>query len=431
MDTKTQRNTQRIPKEARSPARTPKRFTVTNLASLPPGTYTDPAAVGLQLRVTARAKGKETRSWLLRFKFQGNESRLLLGHFPALSLADARIAAQNLRERAAQGIDPRQASARRIAIRTTPNAPTSPYTVATLASEFLERHVRPHRKKPEYVEQILSRDVLPNWGRRDARTIAPHEVITLLDRIVARGSPVQANRVAGVLSQMFRFGIHRQIVADSPVKLLFRPGGQESPRRRVLTADELRILVTAPQRVLRLHRTAHIAMILLLTGQRRGELVKAEWRNIDFKAALWRIPAPDAKNGREHVVPLSALALEEFSALRRLSGRSRFVLPTESGNSPIDPKLVTRSFARCVERTKDMGINPFTLHDLRRTCRTGLAMLGVPRDIAERVLNHAQDRLIATYDVYEYLNEKRNALNLWSLHIKKIRDGVTNEITRN
>ena len=89
MDTKTQRNTQRIPKEARSPARTPKRFTATNLASLPPGTYTDPAAVGLQLRVAARAKGKETRSWLLRFKFQGQESRLLLGHFPALSLADA------------------------------------------------------------------------------------------------------------------------------------------------------------------------------------------------------------------------------------------------------------------------------------------------------------------------------------------------------
>ncbi|NDD75534.1 MAG: DUF4102 domain-containing protein, partial [Gammaproteobacteria bacterium] len=260
MDTESQRNRQRNRDPSLAPPRTPKRFTATNLASLPVGTYTDPAAVGLQLRVTERDKGSATRSWLLRFKFQGRESRLLLGHFPALSLADARIKAQHLRERAAQGIDPRRAAARRITPGPLPTAPADPHTVAALAADYLARHVRPHRKRPEYAENILNRDVLPHWGHRDARTIEPREVIALLDGIVDRGSPVQANRVYGIVSQMFRYGIHRQIVADTPVKLLYRPGGREKPRQRTLSDDELRIIVQDPQQAFRLERTGYIAM---------------------------------------------------------------------------------------------------------------------------------------------------------------------------
>lgn len=392
------------------------------MGAFPVGTHTDPACMGLQLRVTRRAAGSLTRSWLLRFKFKGEESRILLGHFPALTLADARMAAMDLRERAAQGIDPRRATARRVAIRAESPAATrsDPYTVAALAETFLNLHVRPRRKRPEYVEQILSRDVLPLWGERDARTIKPQEVIALLDGIVARGSPVQANRVAGLLGQLFRFGIHRQVVTDSPVKLLFRPGGKEQARDRALSDDELRVILADPQKALRLHRTAHVFMALLLTGQRRGELTQALWRDVDFKARVWSIPAEHSKNGRAHLVPLSGAAIAQFEALHRLSGRTRYVLPADSGDAPIEAKLITRSLARCVPRLRRLGVAPFTLHDLRRTCRTGLSRVGVRPDIAERVLNHSPGRLVATYDVHEHLEERRAALERWAAHVQSL-----------
>jgi integrase len=398
--------------------RVQKRFTATNLSVLPVGTYTDPATIGLQFRVTSRATGQTTRSWLLRFKFKGTESRLLLGHFPLLGLADARQTAQALRECAAQGIDPRRAKSRRAAHRPNPLGPTDTHTVGALAADFLERHVRPHRKRPEYAENILKRDVLPIWGDRDARTIEPREVIALLDGIVDRGSPIQANRVHGIISQLFRYGIHRQIVADTPVKLLYRPGGKEKPRQRVLSDDELRVIVRAPQQALRFERTGYIAMALLLTGQRRGDLTSAVWKDVNFKERLWRIPPENAKNNREHLVPLSEFAIEQFYGLKRLAGRSAYVVPNSQGDAPIDPKLVTRSIARCLPRLKRLGVAAFTLHDLRRTCRTGLARLGIRPDIAERVLNHSVGRLIQVYDVYTYLDERRNALDKWASHLQ-------------
>ena len=280
--------------------------------------------------------------------------------------------------------------------------------------------MRPHRKRPEYAENILNRDVLPHWGHRDARTIEPREVIALLDGIVDRGSPVQANRVYGIVSQMFRYGIHRQIVADTPVKLLYRPGGREKPRQRTLSDEELRIIVQDPQQAFRLERTGYIAMALLLTGQRRGDLASAQWKDVDFAKRLWRIPAENAKNNREHLVPLSDFAIEQFKGLKRLANRSPFVVPGADGSAPIDPKLMTRSIARCLARLKRRGVEPFTLHDLRRTCRTGLARLGIRPDIAERVLNHSVGRLIRVYDTYTYLDERREALDKWAHELRSL-----------
>jgi hypothetical protein len=112
--------------------------------------------------------------------------------------------------------------------------------VAFLAAEFMRLHVSANRKSPSYVHAVPHWDVLPRWAKRDARTITPREVIELLDRIVARGSKVMANRTASILGQMFRFGIHRSLVEPSPVQLLYRPGGKEKSRRRVLSEEELR-----------------------------------------------------------------------------------------------------------------------------------------------------------------------------------------------
>jgi integrase len=404
----------------------PTRFTDAAIRALPPRSspYTDPGQTGLQMLVRAGRGGKMTRTWLLRFKFKGEESRILLGHFPLMTLDTARGETRRLRELADQGIDPRRARARRRQ-RHAPHPlssaiakPGDQHTVEYLITEFTERYLKPTRRRPEYAEDILNRDVLPEWKGRDARTIKPREVIELLDKIVERGSPVAANRTAALLGQLFKFGIHRAIVDDSPVKLLMRPGGKEQPRERTLSDDELKIFLADPVKATRFKRLAHVIQILLLTGQRRGELVQARWRDIDWKEKTWTIPDENSKTGRGHVVPLTDWAVDEFDRLKKSAGRSQWVLPAADKSQHLEAKLLTRGVAKCQARFKELGIQAFTLHDLRRTCRTGMARLKIEPHIAERVIGHAQEKIVATYDLHAYIDEKRAALEKWAAHLK-------------
>lgn len=404
-----------------------KRGVSTRVATLPDGTYTDPGQTGLQLRVRSKLEGKPTRAWLLRFKFKGEETRIVLGHFPESSLDAARGLARTAREQASQGIDPRRARSRRKAMRSPLPLTAAPvggkHTVEFLAHEFMERHVKPTLKQPDYVGRILNKDVLTEWKGRDARTIKPREVIELLDGIVARGSPVMANHTGDIIKQMFLYGVHRAIVDSSPVQLLYRPGGKESARDRCLTDDELKALLADPKQATRFDRLAHAIVILLLTGQRRGELALARWIDIDFYTKTWRIPDEHSKTGKGHAVPLSDWAVREFEDLQRLAKHAPHVLPNEATNGPIDPKLLTRGVARCQSRMKKLGVAEFTLHDLRRTCRTGLARLKIAPHIAERVLNHAHETIPGTYDTHDYLEEKRDALDKWAAHLATVTHG--------
>ena len=408
-------------------------FTVTRIEALPPGRYKDPAQRSLYLLVRKRIGAAPSRTWLHRVKAgkrkrKGKDTQrdtfLVIGHFPETSLEAARSACRDQRELLSQGIDPRSARPRRRQRGRLPplSAPGSDHSIEHLVSEFTELYLRPKRERPEYAEAILKKNVLPEWEGRDARTIKPREVIELLDKIVARGRPVMANRTAALLTQLFKFGIHGAIVETSPVQLLYKPGGKERPRERVLSDDELAAFLKDPKAATRFDRLAHVITLLLLTGQRRGELALARWSDVDFNANTWTIPDENAKGGRGHVVPLSDWAVEELRALKALSEGSRWVLPATPGSDDhLDPHALTRSMAKCLDRFKAQGIAALTLHDLRRTCRTGLARLKVEPHIAERVLNHVQPGIEGVYDRHAYLDEKREALEKWAAHLQRLR----------
>ena len=401
-----------------------KRLTASRAATVGPGDYTADVQ-GLQLRVRAKRTG-HSRTWYFRYKWRGEPVRLLLGHLPELSMAEAADRLVKLRKSLIEGIDPRKAAPRRNPTATPAlpdpisGAPPDGHSIEYLVAEFMARFVRPKRKRPEYAEGILNRYVLPQWKGRDARTIEPEEVLTLLDGITDRGRLVMANRVADLLGQLFKFGIHRRIVKNTPVQLLFRPGGEEKPRDRSLSDEELKALLADPHEGGRFERLYRVIRVLLLTGQRRGELALARWEHVDIKDATWSIPDENSKTGKGHVVPLSKWAVEEFRALKREAEKSPWVLPGTDLTLHIDPKLLTRSVARGQDRFKASGIAAFTLHDLRRTCRTGLAKLKIPPHIAERVLNHAQEKIAGTYDTHDYIDEKREALEKWAKHLEDL-----------
>ena len=407
-----------------------RRLTVTRIEGLAPRAaryeLTDPAVAGLQLRVEPTG----AKSWILRYYWRGKRVRLSLGTFPGMSQRGAHEAASHARKLLEDGIDPRRAerptAKRRLApVPADGNAsPSNRHSIENLADEFMRLHINgaQKRKRPEYVKRVLDVEVLPSWKGRDARSIKPREVVELLDGIVQRGSRVMANRVAGLLSQMFRFGVHRDLVEASPVQLLYRPGGKERPKDRTLADGELKALLANLDDLLRAPRMACAIRILVLTGQRRGELALARWRDIDFEAKTWIIPAAHSKTGVAHLLPLSSAAAKEFERLKRIAGISPYVLPTEDGDAPIDPKLITRVVARNLKALAGHGVGSFTPHDLRRTCRTGLAKLEVADVVAERVLNHAAPGMAGVYNKHPYIDEMRVALDKWAAHLAGVQN---------
>jgi integrase len=428
------------------------RLATTHLAALSPGRtkrdLSDAAVAGLVMRISPNG----SEHWLFRFSWKGSRPRIALGRFPAVGLAEARKRAMECSDWLDRGIDPRKAARRhrrelkarditRVDASTPrehepsavmPDAtsadrlhlpapgPEDRSSIHYLAHEYTERYVKANLANAEEIVRILRKDILPVWAQRDAWTIKSGEIIDLLDGIVERVSPVMANRTATYLGQMFKFGIHRSIVEDSPVKLLYRPGGKERPLERALSEEELVSFLHGHAAACVTERRARCLMVLLLTLQRGSELSLAEWREFDFEQKEWRVPRGHSKNRLAHVVPLSDWAITERHALKKLSNGSRYVLPNESDDGPEDPKLLTRSVARLLPRFKAIGVQPFTPRDLKRTGRTNLGRLKVPKQIAELVINHVKEKLEGTYDVYEYLPEKREALEKWSNYLTEL-----------
>jgi len=412
-------------KHLRERQATTRGFTSTRIATLPVGRYKDPGQKSLYLLVRGRVDGRLTKTWLHRIKLMGADTFLQLGHFPETSLEVARDEIRRQRELLSKGIDPRRAAPRRQPVRApqTLSATTAndQHSVEFLVSEFTERYLRRERKRPQYAESILHRDVLRTWAGRDARTIEPHDVIALTDAIVERGAPVMANRTAALLDQLFLFGVQRQIVKASPVQLLYAPGGKEKPRQRAWSDDEIRAFLHDPLGCTRGRRLAHVVTVLLLTGARRGELAAARWSHVDFEAKTWTVPLENSKNGREHVKPLCSWALDEFKRLKKAAGASPWVLPGIDPAKPVEPLTLSRGPARCRERFAKAGIAAFTLHDLRRTMRTGLSRLGIAPHVGELCLGHSLGKMHSTYDTHTYLSEQRIALERWADHLERMR----------
>jgi integrase len=171
--------------------------------------------------------------------------------------------------------------------------------------------------------------------------------------------------------------------------------------------------------------------LILLTGQRSGEICGMTWKELDLKNEVWTIPAARMKNNLQHKLPLTASVNKIIAQSKKMfGGDTPWVFPSPNRDAP----LVQHSLSRAVKRHhKEMGVEQeFTPHDIRRTMRTRLAELNVPEFVAERVLGHKLEGMLAVYNLHDYLPEKRKALEAWEakldailgLHKKKQRSKV-------
>ena len=234
---------------------------------------------------------------------------------------------------------------------------------------------------------------------------------------VAARAPVTANRLSSVTKQMFEWGIQQGLIETNPFQRIKRPGGQELPKERILSDDEIRIFWK--EGLNGRNPSTWIGLkLLLVTAQRRGELVNAAWEDISFEERNWHIPQLNSKNKRSHDVPLSSIAIILFEQQKTLAKDSLFAFPSKNDlGKPMKPNSFTRALIR---RNKSLGLEPFSVHDLRRTARTGFAKLKVSSDIAEMIINHSRGGMVDIYDRYTYEDEKREALEKWGSYLESL-----------
>jgi integrase len=279
---------------------------------------------------------------------------------------------------------------------------------------------------------MFDEHLLPCWRARDIRSITRRDVVALLDSIVDDGKPVLANRVLAALRAMFNWAIRRGIVDASPATLVERPA-EEKARERALCAEEIAVLWPLFARLG--YPFGPFFQVALATGQRRDEVARMRWEDIDASERTWTLSGAQTKARRAHVVPLSPLAWDILStaggvarALNDASatkpGGSAYVFTT-TGDTPISgfgkAKLRVDLVAAKVRRQARLDpLAPWTIHDLRRTAASGLGKLGASRFIIGRVLNHADSSATGIYDRHAYLDEKRHALESWGAYLSNL-----------
>ena len=383
--------------------------------------YPDAACPGLHLVVQPTG----TRSWAFRFRRRTDRKnvKLTLGKAGdgGLSLAAARHAAAARRHRLEQGavlVMPVTA--------VTPQSVRTGDKVETAVASFLELHVRRKNRisTARVTENIFNRIIVPAWRNRTIDSIRRRDIIDLVEDVAASGRGYHANRTCAVLSKFFAWLVARDALTFSPVTGVERPH-KEKTRSRVLTDDELRVLWLACG-----HEGAsgEAIRLMTLTGARRGEVGEMSRREVDQDHQLWNLPAERTKNGRPHTIPLSRQAWTLIGARPRFAD-CNFVFSA-------DGKRAVNNWDEVKHRiSAKAGItaSSWRLHDLRRTCASGMQKLGISVPVVEKALNHVSGTfrgIVGVYQQHDYADEVAIALQRWADRVDEIVGGKPAKVVK-
>jgi integrase len=407
---------------------------------------------GLMLQVRPGSK-----TWVFEFALDGSRRRMGIGSYPSTTLEAARKKAASLREVLASDRDPLSAREEernnaKLALEIAKRTLLAQRRVGDVAEEWFRRIIVKTYRRPELVREMLDRDILPSLGNLMIGSAERTDLSRMLIGITERGAPVMANRVLAVTKQIFGYAIDVGYRDDDPSSRLRRKnvGGKEAARERNLSFDEIASLVRtlwSPEFNAR-PETTGVLRLVVLTGQRVGETVRARWEHIDFTAREWRIPAETTKNGRAHLVHLSQLAIETLVALRpegkpnqpgyvfrgmrggftteravnRVIKRLLATPETSSEKKPTSVKDKHRGLKLKRDGPTLRGMPAFSVHDLRRTMVSRLADLGVAPHVVEKMVNHQMSGAMAVYNRGQYLDERREAFERWGTRVNSLRN---------
>ena len=382
----------------------------------PASEIADPAHPGLRVRGTSRGQ-----TFFYRYRDPAGRLReIKLGEFGPLTLAEARKELARVKLARERGVDPQEEKrkARDAARRARASDNARAYTVEDLVEHYA-REVLDRQKRGAEAERVLAKGLLPAVGSMPAVALTRAELQAKVIRPVMARHPRTATTLLSRTRCAYRHGIEQGRLPEdfvSPTEGI--KGAAHVRRRRAFTDAELAVflrwLPNSPY-----SRTVRDALrLVLLTGCRSGEVVAARWSDIDLERAVWTLR--ETKTGEPLDVMLSRQVVELFNFRDGLD--AEWVFPSPRGKAHVAQKALglAQYTARQV-RGSGTAADPielgWTVHDLRRSVATGLARLGCPRVVQNRILNHADASIAAIYDVHAYDAEAREWLQRWADHL--------------
>ena len=360
--------------------------------------YWDAGCPGFGVKVTPKGR----KVFIVLYRTGGGGSKLrkyTIGPYGRVTLHQARVAAQRVFAAKLEGRDPasekREAKRRVVADR-----------VEDLLETFIAQHLSQNRSGGE-ISRLLRREMGKPWAGRSIHEITKRDVVELISGIKQRGAPVAANKALKSVKTFLRWCVGRAVLDQSPAEGVPLPA-KEVARDRVLNDKELAQVILGARKIGGPYGV--IVELLALTGQRREEVAGLQRDELDLAHRVWTIPKQRTKNAKAHIVHLSN---QSVAVLKRVDQRGP--LP---GTKPF------QDFSRA-KRLLDQfsGVAGWRLHDLRRTCVSGMARLGIPPHIADKILNHNAGTIsgvAAVYQRHEFLSERQEALERWGAHVTHI-----------
>lgn len=408
---------------------------------------------GLFLRVRPEG-GKD---WLFVFSFGGKRRKMGLGSLVDVPLASAREERDKARDALSHQIDPLLQQHKNEAEQVAQMDAIRALKVRISVTELFERWERlelsGRKDKGAEIHRSFTKDVLPKLGDLAAEDVRRTHVAAILDKVVERDARILARNLLGDIRQMFGFAIARGLLESDPTSHMKRDDyGRKVERDRVLSESEIRLLHSAFSAA-KMTKANELALwILLATGCRIGEPLQARWEQVDLDQGTWRIPRDIAKNKKEHIVTLSAFALDKFKALKAITGTKRnkdgenipgdWVMAARKGEDHVCLKSLTKQVADRQRGEKDAMTNrssrgqalilpggKWTPHDLRRTAATLMVSLGVLPEVAEKCLNHVeQNKIKRIYQRHSYAAEMRQAWQLLGERLELLTNSSANNV---
>jgi integrase len=386
-----------------------KKLTPKLLDSLPPAQgkryeVRDELLLGLHIRVS-NSGGKV---WYLAIRVGGQARRIKIGTYPILPLKDAREKAQMILR------DVQLGTFQQDNVEPVPEV----LTFGDVIPQFITRYAQRQTKDWKGTESVLLR--MNGLHRMPINAIKRGDVTRELERLISDigdkgGKGTRANRGLAAIKKLYSWCIDQGIVENSPVVGL-KPLIKEVSRDRYLTDNEITAFWSGCEA--EGYPFEQFGQLLLLTAQRRDEIASMRWSELDLDRGTLTLKAERTKNSTAHIVPLSRKALEILRPIPRFLG-SDYVF-TSTGRTPIS------GFGRFKDRLDTfvgLDAEDWRFHDVRRTAATNMAILKVQPHIIEAVLNHKSgivSGVAATYNRHAYLDEKREALEIWSRYVEKI-----------
>jgi integrase len=422
----------------------------------------DAKATGLYLVIQPKPSG--AKSWALRFRRpNGRPAKMTLGRVDlsdretkdeaviggALTLRQARELANKIDRQRARGLDVIEEVKAERSRKNTAAATRAANTFGGGLREFFATYktrrwkTRPRRWRDDaallglryppgadpatIAPQVIAGGLADVWYDKPVAGIDGHDVHTVVDAARKLGGDGRARKMHVTLSAMFRWLLEQRRVTGNPAHGVFRPGPPEA-RERVLDNAEIAAFWRGCDAIGAPFGT--LFRLLLLTGCRLREAAGMLRSELDANG-VWTLPGNRTKNHRTHTLALPPLAREIIGSVPVIAGEAGYVFTT-NGRTPVSGfSVAKRQLDLAIAKSAGHAVPEFRLHDLRRTCVTGLAVLGVALPVVEKIVNHVSGSfagVVGVYQKHEFAAEKAEALARWAQHIQGLVAGKSGKV---